>query len=191
MRRIEAITGLKSVSELQQARAVLQHAQGLLKAKPDQLIAKIADLMDQVKQQERALEKLKVSQVSSGANDLTSQAVRIEDNALLVVQVADEFDAKQLRTVVDQLKQKLGRSIVVLASVQGPEKIQMVAAVEKTLIPHFKAGDIVGRLANELGGKGGGKPELAMAGGKHVAELPSALQSLQDQLVKELEAQPA
>ncbi len=191
VRRIEAITGLKSVTELQQSRAVLQEAQSLLKAKSEQLIAKISDLMDQVKQQERALEKLKVSQVSSGANDLTSQAVRIEDRALLVVRVADELDAKQLRTVVDQLKQKLGRSIVVLASVQGPEKIQMVAAVEKTLIPQFKAGDIIGHLARELGGKGGGKPELAMAGGKNVAGLSSALQSLQEQLVKELEAQPA
>lgn len=121
---------------------------------------------------------------SSAGSDLASQAREIAGIQLLVASV-EGFNPKDLRDTVDQLKNKLGSSVVVLAS-SGDDKVNLVAGVSKDLIGKVKAGDLVNMVASRVGGKGGGRPDMAMAGGSDTAAVPAALDSVQPWLEERL-----
>ena len=125
---------------------------------------------------EKDLEKLKSKIAASQGDELLSQAVEINQIKTLVTKV-EGFDVKALRETLDQLKNKMHSGVILLATVQD-DKVQLIAGVTADLISKVKAGDLVKHVAQQVGGKGGGKPDMAMAGGTLPQELPKALSSV-------------
>ncbi len=123
------------------------------------------------------IEFLKQKIAKNAGNDLADQAIDLEDVKLLVANV-EGFNTKSLRDSVDQLKNKLGSSVIVLATVSD-NKVSLVAGVSKNLTEKIKAGQLVNMIAEKVGGKGGGRPDMAMAGGTESSALPSALESVE------------
>lgn len=163
IRRIEAVAGFKAIAHVEQVEEKLTEVQSLVKATPESVVEKIAQLISYNKQQDKEIAGLKQKLASKQSNELIDQAVMINGTSYLAVLVEGK-EAKELRDMVDQLKNKLGSSVVVLATISD-DKVQIVAGVTKDLIPGIKAGDVVNLVAGHVGGKGGGKPDLAMAGG--------------------------
>ena len=140
------------------------------------MVEKVQQLAASNKALEKQLEQLKGKLAASAGDDLSAQAVELKGVKVLVANV-DGFNAKTLRDTVDQLKNKLGSSIVVLAS-SADDKVNLVAGVSKDLIGKVKAGDLANMVASQIGGKGGGRPDMAMAGGSDVEAVPAALDSV-------------
>ncbi|MCG8413133.1 MAG: DHHA1 domain-containing protein, partial [Pseudomonadales bacterium] len=184
VRRIEAVTGLGALRLVESQEDTLRNASALLKTNPDELAPKLQALLQQNKALEKELGQLKSKLAASAGNDLGSNAVEINGNKVLVAQV-EGFNPKALRETVDQLKNKLGTAVILLATC-SEDKVSLVAGVTKDLTDQVKAGDLVNLVAQEVGGKGGGRPDMAMAGGTDVAALPAALEKavpwLKDQL---------
>ncbi len=184
VRRIEAVTGLGALRLVESQEDTLRDASALLKTNPDELAPKLQALLQQNKALEKELEQLKSKLAASAGDDLGSNAVEVNGNKVLVAQV-DGFNPKSLRETVDQLKNKLGTAVILLATCSDG-KVSLVAGVTKDLTEKVKAGDLVNLVAQEVGGKGGGRPDMAMAGGTDVAALPAALEKavpwLQDRL---------
>lgn len=174
VRRIEAVTGDNALAWVQQNVDTLQQAAGLLKAQPANLLERIGQLQAQARQLERELDQAKSKLTASAGNDLAGQAQALAGGAQLLVSQLSGVDPKALRGMVDQLKDKLKSAVVVLAAVSD-DKISLVAGVTSDLVGKVKAGDIVGQVASQVGGKGGGRPDMAMGGGSDVAALPQAL----------------
>ena len=126
---------------------------------------------------EKEIEFLKQKIAKSAGNELVDQAIDLGDVKLLVAKV-EGFNSKSLRDSVDQLKNKLGTSVIVLATVSD-DKVSMVAGVSKDLTGKIKAGQLVNMIAEQVGGKGGGRPDMAMAGGTESSALPEALESVE------------
>ncbi len=137
---------------------------------------RIKQLNTSSKAVEKQLQQLKAKLASSTGTDLAAQAEQINGAKLLAVQV-DGFNAKALRDTVDQLKNKLGSSVIVLISADD-DKVNMVAGVSKDLTGKVKAGELVNMVAEQVGGKGGGRPDMAMAGGSDASAVPAALASI-------------
>jgi alanyl-tRNA synthetase len=177
VRRIEAITGDRALAEYQKAISTLRSAASHLNVTEDDVLVAIERQAETIKQLEKQLEAGKRKAAGSIANDLVEQAKTVKGVRLIVAKV-DGFDREALRQLVDVLRQKIGSGVIVLGSVEA-DKVALIAAVTKDLNPKLHAGKIVQELAKLVGGSGGGRPDLAEAGGKDT----SALQNALDQVV--------
>ncbi len=176
IRRIEAITGDRALSYLQSLDQQVNTLASLLKASPSDLTARITQLQEHAKTLEKEIERLSSKLAASQGDDLLKQATDLQGIKVLSAQL-DMADAKALRETLDQLKNKLKTAVIVLASVQDG-KVQLAAGVTSDLISKVKAGELVNHVAQQVGGKGGGKPDMAMAGGTDPNGLTGALQSV-------------
>ncbi|KVT67395.1 alanine--tRNA ligase [Burkholderia ubonensis] len=173
IRRVEAITGDNAVRYVQELDARVNEAAAALKAQPSELTQRIAQVQDQVKSLEKELGALKSKLASSQGDELALQAVEVGGVHVLAATL-DGADAKTLRETVDKLKDKLKSAAIVLAAVEGG-KVSLIAGVTADASKKVKAGELVNFVAQQVGGKGGGRPDMAQAGGTEPANLPAAL----------------
>ncbi len=179
VRRIEAVSAEAALKWAVESDARLAKVAALVKAAGrDDVTDKVAQLLDRTRGLEKTLEKLKAKLASAKGSDLASQAVDIDGVKVLAAKL-DGADAKGLRDTVDQLKNKLGCAAVVLACVDG-DKISLAAGVTKDATDRIKAGELVNQVAQQVGGKGGGRPDMAMAGGNQPDKLDKALVSVEN-----------
>ncbi|MEK7990160.1 MAG: alanine--tRNA ligase, partial [Thiotrichaceae bacterium] len=169
VRRLEAVTGQKALEWVLNAEQTLQSVSGLLKTAPSQLEERVQQLLEHNRNTEKELERLKAKLASSQGDDLGSQAVDVSGIKVLAANV-EGIEVKQLRDTLDQLKNKLGTAAIVLTTVKG-EKISIVAGVTKDATDRVKAGELVNHVAKQVGGKGGGRPDMAQAGGNDPSQL--------------------
>jgi len=176
VRRVEAMTGEGALAWVQEQEAKLHQAAAALKAPVAEVTAKIAQVLDNVKLLERELAKLKSKLASSQGEDLADQAVEVKGTRVLAASL-EGADAKTLRETMDKLKDKLKSAAIVLGAVSDG-KVSLIAGVTADLTGRVKAGELVNFVAQQVGGKGGGRPDMAQAGGTEPAKLPAALQSV-------------
>ena len=176
VRRIEAVTGANALAYLQQLEDTVTQAAGTLKAPVAELNGRIGQVLDHVKALEKEIAALKGKLASSQGDDLVAQALDVKGIKVLAAKL-EGADAKTLRDTLDQLKNKLKTAVIVLAAVDG-DKVQLAAGVTADSVGKVKAGDLVNFVASQVGGKGGGKPDMAMAGGTEPAKLAGALASV-------------
>ncbi|CAM8626942.1 AlaS Alanyl-tRNA synthetase [Burkholderiales bacterium] len=176
IRRVEAITGDRVLSHLQLLDQQVQQAAGLLKASPAELQQRLAQLVEANRTLEKEIGRLKSKLTASAGDDLADQAIAVGAHRLLAT-VIEGASSGDLRQLLDQLKSKLQSAAIVLASVEG-EKVTIIAGVTPDLTAKIKAGDLVNHVASQVGGKGGGRPDMAQGGGTQPAALPGALESL-------------
>jgi len=162
VRRIEAVTGERAVEWVEQAESRLQQIASLVKAGSEDLEEKVQALVEKSRKQEKEIERLKAKLASAAGSDLASQAVEVGDTRVLVAKL-EGADVKTLRDTLDQLKNKLGPAVIVLAAVNDG-KVSLVAGVTKDRTDRIKAGELVKMVAEQVGGKGGGRPDMAQAG---------------------------
>ena len=178
IRRVEAITGEQAIKLSQDQDSRLERIAGMLKAPSADIESKLRDVLEHTKAMERELVQLKSKMAAAQGTGLAGQAKRIGQVHCLAAKL-DAVDPKAMREAMDQLKQQLGSAVIVLAVVEA-ERVSLVAGVTKDLLSSVKAGDLVNFVAQQIGGKGGGRPDLAQAGGHDVAKLPQALESVHD-----------
>ena len=176
VRRIEAITGQRALDWMAADEARLLTIADLVKSSRDAVDDKVRQLLERTRKLEKELEQLKGKIASSQGGDLATQAVDVGGIKVLAV-LLDGVDPKALRDTVDQLKNKLGSAAIVLAAV-ADGKVSLVAGVTKDCMAQVKAGDLVNAVALQVGGKGGGRPDMAQAGGDNPAALAAALASV-------------
>ena len=176
IRRVEAVTGQGALAWVQAQEAKLGEAARLLRAQPAELSAKIAQILDNAKALEKELGRLKAKVSSAQGEDLVSQAVEVK-GARVLAATLEGADAKGLRETLDRLKDKLKSAAIVLATAQEG-KVSLVAGVTADLMGKVRAGDLVNHVARQVGGKGGGRPDMAQAGGTDPSALPQALASV-------------
>lgn len=184
IRRVEAVTGKAAVEYIQQREAQLLEISQSLKTNPQEVTQKIAQIIDNVRQTEKELMRLKTKLASSQGDDLVVQAQEIKGIKVLAANV-ENADAKTLRETLDQLKDKLKTCVIVLSTVEDG-KITLIAGISADLISQIKAGELVNFVAQQVGGKGGGRPDMAQAGGTQPEQLPAALSSVVDWVGKKL-----
>jgi alanyl-tRNA synthetase len=177
IRRIEAVCGDVALAWVQGVENVLHDAAGAFKAPVAELRGKIEQLLESARATERELAKLKSKLAASQGDELVAKAVDVKGLKVLAVSL-DGADAKALRETMDKLKDKLKSAAIVLAAV-SEGKVQLAAGVTADAVGRVKAGELVNFVAQQVGGKGGGKPDMAMAGGTDAAALPKALASVQ------------
>ncbi|WP_264290193.1 alanine--tRNA ligase [Duffyella gerundensis] len=173
VRRIEAVTGEAALAEVHAQSEQLQEIAQLVKANSSNLNEKVRGVVEHIKVLEKTLQQLKDQQAAQESASISSQAIDVKGTKLLVSQLND-VDPKLLRTMVDDLKNQLGSAIIVLATV-ADNKVALIAGVTKDLTDRVKAGELIGVVAQQVGGKGGGRPDMAQAGGSDVQALPAAL----------------
>tara|TARA_R110000850_G_scaffold191091_2_gene317235 strand:+ start:6512 stop:9130 length:2619 start_codon:yes stop_codon:yes gene_type:complete len=178
VRRVEAITGENALQYLRDSEDRLRQAGDLVRAGRDDLSDKIQQLLDRSKQLEKELAAIKSKLASSAGGDLASNAREIKGVKVVSAKV-DGVNGKELRELMDQLKDKIQSGIVLLGSAEGG-KVSLIAGVTPDLSKKLKAGELVNFAAGQVGGKGGGKPEMAQAGGTQPDNLPSAIESVFD-----------
>ena len=176
IRRVEAVTGGNALAYLQQLEGAVNGLAGSLKATPAEVPGRVAALQEQLRALEKELTALKSRLASSQGDELLAQAVDVGGIKVLAATLQGA-DAKALRETMDKLKDKLKTAAIVLAAVDGG-KVQLAAGVTADCMGRVKAGELVNFVAQQVGGKGGGKPDLAMAGGTDAAALPAALASV-------------
>ena len=176
VRRIEAVTGEACLNWIQSNDQALAMISGLVKSSQEKVADKVSQLVEKNKLLEKELAKLKSKLASSAGGELTAQAVDVDGINVLAVKLED-VDPKALREMVDQLKNKLGAAAVVLATIQG-DKVSLIAGVTKDQTAKIKAGNLVNFVATKVGGKGGGRPDMAQAGGNDPAGLEDALKQV-------------
>ena len=177
VRRVEGITGDNALVYLQGLEASLHSVAATLRAPEAEVQARLGQVLDQVKALEKEVAQLKGKLASSQGDELVGQAVDVGGLKVLAAQLQGA-DAKTLRDTMDKLKDKLKSAAIVLATVDG-DKVQLAAGVTKDSVGKVKAGELVNFVAQQVGGKGGGKPDMAMAGGTDASGLAQALQSVQ------------
>jgi alanyl-tRNA synthetase len=178
IRRVEAVTGNNALHLLQGMEDKINEAAAILKTHPGDLVNRVTQLQESLRQAERELEKVNSKLAASQGDVLAGQAVDMNGLKVLAVRI-DGADAGVLRETMDALKAKLKTAAIVLASVQG-DKVSLIAGVTADSITKVKAGDLVNFVAQQVGGKGGGKPEMAMAGGNDPSKLNAALEGVKD-----------
>jgi alanyl-tRNA synthetase len=176
IRRIEAVTGENALVLLQSLESRVAQAAALIKAPAAELPARLAQIMDNVRALEKEIGRLKSKLAASAGDDLASQAIDIGGVKVLAVQV-DGADVASLRETLDKLKNALKSAAIVLAAVEAG-KVTLIAGVTADLISKIKAGELVNHVATQVGGKGGGRPDMAQAGGTDPSGLPKALASV-------------
>jgi len=179
VRRIEAITGAAAIEYVEQSESLLKDVAGLLRGSREDLRDKVRDTLERARQMEKEIRSLKDRLASGQGVDLASGAVDVKGVKVVATKV-DGADAGALRSAVDQLKDKLKSAVVVLASVESPSKVVLVAGVTSDQTARVKAGELVGTIAAQIGGRGGGRPDFAQAGGSNPAALDAALASVHD-----------
>ncbi|WP_332814680.1 alanine--tRNA ligase [Ramlibacter sp.] len=177
IRRVEAVTGANALGYVQEVEATVQGAAAALKSPVPELPSRIGQVLEQVRALEKEVAQLKGRLASSQGDELASQAVDVKGIKVLAATL-DGADARTLRETLDKLKDKLKSAAIVLAAVDGG-KVQLAAGVTADRTARVKAGELVNFVARQVGGKGGGKPDMAMAGGTDADKLPAALQSVQ------------
>jgi alanyl-tRNA synthetase len=185
VRRVEAVTGENALRYMQAMETTLGGVAGTLKVLPAEVPTRVNNLLDQVRQLERELATIKGKLASSQGDDLVAQATDIAGVKVLAATL-EGADANTLRETMDKLKDKLKSAVVVLATVHG-DKVSIVAGVTKDVIAKIKAGDLVNHVAAQVGGKGGGKPDMAMAGGSDTSQLPKALASVNEWVIQKIQ----
>ncbi|CAN7281439.1 alanine--tRNA ligase [Pseudomonas sp. PSB11] len=173
VRRIEAVTGAAALAYLNAAEEQLKEAASLVKGSRDNLIDKLSAVLERNRLLEKQLEQLQAKAASAAGDDLSAQALDVKGVKVLAVRL-DGQDGKALLALVDQLKNKLGRAVILLGSVHE-EKVVLVAGVTKDLTGQLKAGDLMKQAAAAVGGKGGGRPDMAQGGGTDAGALDAAL----------------
>jgi alanyl-tRNA synthetase len=176
VRRIEALTGAGALAWVKENEQQLDRVAVMVKGGRGEVVARVEQILDRNRQLERELERLKGVLASSAGDDLASQAQEMNGCKVLAAQL-DDADPKSLRDTVDQLKNKLGSAVVVLATVKDG-KVSLVAGVTPGLTDKVKASDLANHVAGQIDGKGGGRPDMAQAGGNNPALLASALKSV-------------
>jgi alanyl-tRNA synthetase len=176
IRRVEAVTGEGALAWVQGEEARLAEAAFALKARPAEIGQKIAQIMDNVKGLERELARLKSKMASAQGEDLVSQAVKVK-GAQVLAATLQGADTKALRETLDRLKDRLKPAAIVLATADDG-RVSLVAGVTAELTAKVKAGELVNFVARQVGGKGGGRPDMAQAGGTDSSRLPEALESV-------------
>ncbi len=177
IRRVEAVTGNNALHFLQSIEDRMNEAAAILKTHPGDLVNRVTQLQESLRQAERELEKVNSKLAVSQGDELAAEAIDVNGLKVLAARL-DGADAGVLRETMDALKAKLKTAAIVLASVQG-DKVSLIAGVTADSIGKVKAGDLVNFVAQQVGGKGGGKPEMAMAGGTDPSKLNAALESVQ------------
>ncbi|EJF30735.1 MULTISPECIES: alanine--tRNA ligase [Enterobacteriaceae] len=173
VRRIEAVTGEGALANLHAQSDQLHDIAQLLKGDSQNLNEKVRSVLERTRQLEKELQQLKEQQASQESANLSSKAVEVKGVKLLVSELSN-VEPKMLRTMVDDLKNQLGSAVIVLATV-AEGKVSLIAGVSKEVTDRVKAGELVGMVAQQVGGKGGGRPDMAQAGGTDAAALPGAL----------------
>jgi len=184
IRRIEAVTGTAAIDYVQQREAQLLEIAHTLKTSPQEVTQKIAQIIENVRQTEKELTRLKTKLASSQGADLAAQAQDVKGIKVLAVNL-ENADAKTLRETLDQLKDKLKTCVIVLSTVEDG-KITLIAGVSADLINQIKAGELVNFVAQQVGGKGGGRPDMAQAGGTQPEHLPAAFENVITWIEKKL-----
>ncbi|MBN8743381.1 MAG: alanine--tRNA ligase [Thiomonas arsenitoxydans] len=186
IRRVEAITGLNALAFVQKQNALVARLSRTLKAPAEESAAKVEQLLEQLRQLEKDLAQLKAQQAAAQGDALVSQAITMGSTAVLLARM-DGLDAKGLREAVDRIKSKLKTAVVLLASAEG-DKVQLAAGVSADRVGQIKAGDLVSAAAQAVGGKGGGRPDFAMAGGTQPERIDAALAQAKSLLQQRLGA---
>ena len=184
VRRVEATTGTGALKLINTQQALINQLAGDFKAPPAEILNKVAQLTDHAKALEKEIARLKSKLASGQGDDLVSQAIEINGVKVLAATL-EGADANALRETMDKLKDKLKTAAIVLASVNDG-KVSLAAGVTQDVIAKIKAGDLVNFVAQQVGGKGGGKPDMAMAGGSEAGQLPKALASVQEWVTQKL-----
>jgi alanyl-tRNA synthetase len=183
IRRIEAATGMNTYHEMARAEATLRKVSGMVKANPAQLVEKIAELEEQGKAQDREIAALKQQQAGSAAGEIAQNIVEIAGVKAAIAGV-DGMEMDELRELSDRLKDKMGSGIAVIGTVNGG-KINFIATATKDLVKRgFHAGNLIREVAQVAGGGGGGRPDMAQAGGKRPEKMADALEKAKD-LIKD------
>jgi alanyl-tRNA synthetase len=177
IRRIEAITGDLALAYMQGMETALGGVAGTLKVQPSDVHARVYSILDQVRGLERELALLKSKQIAAQGDELFDQAVAVKGVKVLAAGL-DDADINALRATMDKLRDKLGSAVIVLATTRGG-KVTLIAGVTADLVGKLKAGELVNFVAQQVGGKGGGRPDMAQAGGTEPEKLPAALASVQ------------
>tara|TARA_R110002012_G_scaffold7675_9_gene35682 strand:- start:1829 stop:4438 length:2610 start_codon:yes stop_codon:yes gene_type:complete len=178
VRRIEAITGENALTYFREQEARLERLGERLKTKPEQVEARVESLVERNRSLEKELEQLKAKLASAAGSDMLSQVSEIKGVKLLATQL-EGVSGKDLRGILDQLKNKLGSGVIILGVAdQAADKVSLIAGVTQDLTGKVKAGELVNHVASQVGGKGGGRPDMAQAGGSQPDALPDALKSV-------------
>ncbi|HVN99027.1 MAG TPA: alanine--tRNA ligase, partial [Steroidobacteraceae bacterium] len=181
VRRIEAVTGEGALDAIARSEAVLRDVAGLVRGTREELADKVREALERIRTQEREIRSLKDKLASGQGTDLAAGAVDVGGTKVIAARV-EGADGGSLRNAVDQLKSRLGSAIIVLAAVESPTKVTLVAGVTADRTGKVKAGELVGAVAAQVGGKGGGRPDFAQAGGSNPAALDAALASVVPQV---------
>jgi len=185
VRRIEAMTGQHALDYVRDQERRLGEIAGLLKTEREKVVDRVRQLLERNRGLEKEIERLKGKLASAQGDELAARAIAIGDIKVLAAQL-EGVDPKALRETVDQLKNKLGKAVIILGTVRG-DKVALVAGVSKALTDRIKAGEVVNLVAQGVGGKGGGRPDMAQAGGNQPEKLPEALQSAIEYIRKKVE----
>jgi len=188
VRRIEAVTGRGALEWVNANETLLRDVAGLVKSGRDDVAAKVGQLLERTKSLEREIQTLRKKLASGGGRDVLQEVQVVNGIKVLAVRI-DGADAKSLRDTADQLKDKLASGVVVLAAVDG-DKVTLVASITKDLTGKLKAGDIIKPVAELVGGRGGGRPDFAQAGGSRPDKVDDAL-ALVPEIVAKLAAASA
>ena len=173
VRRIEAVTGRNALELVRHNENKLQQIAQLVKASPANVLEKLQQTLAETRLLEKELQQLKAKLAAAAGDDLLTRTELVNGVKVLVAEL-EGVDSKALRDTAEQLKNKIGSGVIVLA-VQDAGKVSVAVAVTADLTSRVKAGELVNKLAEHVGGKGGGRPDLAMAGGPNVAGLAAAL----------------
>ena len=176
VRRIEAVTGEGALAYIQQQESQLQQVAGAIKVQPQEAATRIAQILDSVKHLEKELARMKSKLASSQGDDLAGQVREVKGAKVLAVCLEDA-DSRTLRETLDKLKDKFRSCVVVLAAIEA-EKVKLIAGVSADLTTKVKAGELINFVALQVGGKGGGRADMAQAGGTQPDNLPAALESV-------------
>jgi alanyl-tRNA synthetase len=176
IRRVEAVTAEGALDYVQKRDKQLSRIAGTLKASPEELEQRLTQVLENVRNLEKELARLKSRLANAQGGDLADQAETVGTSRVLAARI-DGADAKTLREAIDRLKDKLKSAAIVLSAVEG-QKVTLIAGVTADLTDKVKAGELVNFVAEQVGGKGGGRPDMAQAGGTNPAKLPEALRSV-------------
>ena len=185
VRRIEAVTGSGALQWVRENEARLQNIADVVKASPEEAASKVEQLAERARKLDKELQQIQGKLASSRGGDLAEQAEEVNGMKVLAARV-DGMDAKALRTTLDQLKNKLGSAAIVLGAANGG-KVALVAGVTKDQTDSIKAGELVGYVAEQVGGRGGGRPDMAQAGGQQPENLDAALASVKPWIESKLQ----
>ena len=184
VRRIEAVTGKGAIDFMHQLGEQIEEAAALVKGDQFSIADKVRQMMDKAKLMERELEQLKAKLAAQAGSDLLSQVIEINGQKVLIAAL-EGADPKSLRGMLDELKNQMKSGVVLLAT-SSEDKVNLIAGVTNDLTAKVKAGELVNLVAQQVGGKGGGRPDMAQAGGTQPAAVPAALQSVHSWLEERL-----